>query len=87
MVLLPVDLGDRLHVHLTGSRLVLERQQDAVAELGALAGDVPKSRSLVDEPVDAGLGGSRLRRLLGAAGASSRRSTRDRPSRLAAHFR
>jgi len=41
--------GDRLHVHLAGPRLVLERQQDAVAELRALARDVPKSRSLVEE--------------------------------------
>jgi antitoxin PrlF len=41
--------GDRLHLHLTGSRLVLERQQDAVAELRALAPDLPKSRSLVEE--------------------------------------
>ncbi len=41
--------GDRLHVYLAGSRLVLERQQDAVAELRALASDVPKSRSLVEE--------------------------------------
>ena len=41
--------GDRLHLHLTGLRLVLERQQDAVAELGALASDVPKSRSFVEE--------------------------------------
>lgn len=41
--------GDRLNVHLAGPRLVLERQQDAVAELRALAGAVPKSRSLVDE--------------------------------------
>jgi hypothetical protein len=36
-------------VHLTGSRLILERQQDAVADLRALAQDVPVSRSLVDE--------------------------------------
>jgi len=41
--------GDHLHLHTTGSRLVLERQQDAVAELQALAADVPRSRSFVDE--------------------------------------
>jgi len=41
--------GDKLHLHVAGSRLVLERQQDAVDELRALAKDVPKSRSFVDE--------------------------------------
>ena len=41
--------GDRLHLHLAGPRLVLERQQDAVAELRQLAANVPKRRSLVDE--------------------------------------
>ena len=41
--------GDRLHLHMAGPRLVLERQQDAVAELRELAGDVPKSRSFVEE--------------------------------------
>ena len=40
--------GDRLHLHMAGPRLVLERQQDAVAELRAL-GHVPKSRSFVEE--------------------------------------
>src|SRR5450631_398478 len=41
--------GDRLHLHLAGPRLVLERQQDAVVELRGLASDVPKSRSFVEE--------------------------------------
>lgn len=41
--------GDRLHLQVVGPRLVLERQQDAVSELRALARDVPKSRSFVEE--------------------------------------
>ncbi|HEU0102232.1 MAG TPA: AbrB/MazE/SpoVT family DNA-binding domain-containing protein [Mycobacteriales bacterium] len=41
--------GDRLHLHITGQRLVLERQQDAAAELRGLATGIPRSRSLVDE--------------------------------------
>jgi AbrB family looped-hinge helix DNA binding protein len=41
--------GDQLHLQVHGARLVLERQQDAVAELRALAKDVPKSRSFVEE--------------------------------------
>ena len=41
--------GDRLHLHVAGSRLVLERQKTAVDELRALGDGVPKSRSLVDE--------------------------------------
>jgi hypothetical protein len=36
-------------LHLAGSRLVLERPEDAVAELRALARGVPKSRSFVEE--------------------------------------
>lgn len=44
--------GDQLHLHLTGQRLVLERQQDAVAELRGLGSDVSKSRSFVDELLD-----------------------------------
>lgn len=41
--------GDQLHLHVAGSRLVLERHKDAVDELRALAVTVPKSRSFVDE--------------------------------------
>lgn len=41
--------GDRLHLHVAGQRLVLERQQDAVAELRGMASKVPQARSLVDE--------------------------------------
>lgn len=41
--------GDRLHLRLAGLRLVLERQQDAVAELRLLIKEVPRSRSFVDE--------------------------------------
>jgi len=41
--------GDRLHMHLTGRRLVLEQPQDAVAELRALGDELPKERSLVEE--------------------------------------
>ena len=41
--------GDRLHLHISGPRLVLQRQQDAVAQLRGMASDVPKTRSLVDE--------------------------------------
>jgi antitoxin PrlF len=41
--------GDRLHLHVSGATLVLERPQDAVAELRGLAARVPKGRSLVDE--------------------------------------
>lgn len=38
-----------MHLHVAGHRLTLERQQDALAELRALASELPKSRSLVDE--------------------------------------
>jgi AbrB family looped-hinge helix DNA binding protein len=41
--------GDRLHLQVTGQRLTVQRQQDAVAELRGLGADVPRTRSLVDE--------------------------------------
>lgn len=41
--------GDRLHLEVTGHRLVLLRQEDAVEELRALGAAVPASRSLVEE--------------------------------------
>ncbi len=41
--------GDRLHLHLAGARLVLERPQDGVSELRQLGRAVPQARSLVDE--------------------------------------
>ena len=41
--------GDRLYLHVVGQRVVLERQQDAAAELRGLALEVPQARSLVDE--------------------------------------
>ena len=41
--------GDRLHLHLSGPRIVLERQQDAVNELRGLGAKLPKDRSLVEE--------------------------------------
>jgi antitoxin PrlF len=41
--------GERLHLRIVGHSLVLERQQDAVAELRGLASGVPRTRSLVEE--------------------------------------
>ena len=41
--------GDQLHLRLVGHSLILERQQDAVAELRGLASGVPMTRSLVAE--------------------------------------
>ena len=41
--------GDRLHLHISGGRLVLERPEAAVAELRLLGAAVPAGRSLVDE--------------------------------------
>jgi len=36
-------------MHVVGGRLVLERPQDAMAELRALGASVPQRRSLVEE--------------------------------------
>lgn len=41
--------GDRLHLHVTGTQLVLERPADAVAALRRLGASVSRERSLVDE--------------------------------------
>jgi len=41
--------GDQLHLHVAGSRLVLQRQRDAVEQLRSLATDVPTARSFVAE--------------------------------------
>jgi antitoxin PrlF len=41
--------GDRVHLHLDGHRLVIERPQDAVAELRRLGSGLSSSRSLVEE--------------------------------------
>lgn len=46
---LGLETGDRLHLHVDGSVLVLERPADALSELRALAQNVPTSRSLVEE--------------------------------------
>lgn len=46
---LALTAGDRPHLRVTGHRLVLERQQDAAAELRGLAAGVPRCRSLVEE--------------------------------------
>lgn len=46
---LGLTAGDRLHLRLVGKSVVLERPQDAAAELRGLASRVPKNRSLVDE--------------------------------------
>lgn len=41
--------GDRLHLQLTGGRLVLQRPEDALSELRRLGTPVPRERSLVEE--------------------------------------
>ena len=49
---LGLTAGDKLHLHVAGQRLVLERPRDAVAALRGLAAEVPSNRSLVDELLD-----------------------------------
>jgi AbrB family looped-hinge helix DNA binding protein len=46
---LGLRVGDRLHVHAQGTKLILQLQADAVAELQELARDVSPTRSLVEE--------------------------------------
>lgn len=46
---LGLSAGEQLHLRIVGHSLVLERQQDAAAELRGLASGVPRTRSLVDE--------------------------------------
>jgi antitoxin PrlF len=41
--------GDRLRLRLSGTQLILERPEDAVAALRSLAKAVPEGRSLVAE--------------------------------------
>lgn len=41
--------GDRLQLRLVGHSLVLERRQDAAAELRGFTSGVPRGRSLVEE--------------------------------------
>jgi AbrB family looped-hinge helix DNA binding protein len=41
--------GDQLHLHTAGTRLVIERPQDAVTQLRQITSAVPPARSLVEE--------------------------------------
>ncbi len=41
--------GDHLHLHLDGTRLVIERPEDAVRELRQVAAAISPTRSLVEE--------------------------------------
>lgn len=58
---LGLSAGEQLHLRIVGHRLVLERPQDAAAELRGLATAVPRRRSLVAELLEE-------RRLAGARG-------------------
>jgi len=46
---LGLTTGDRLHLHVSGGRIVLERPEHALDELRRLGAAVPPSRSLVEE--------------------------------------
>jgi AbrB family looped-hinge helix DNA binding protein len=46
---LGLSAGDQLHLRLAGTRLVIERPEDAVAELRQVAAAIPATRSLVEE--------------------------------------
>jgi len=46
---LGIAAGDRLHLHLSDGRLVVQRPADAAARLRGFVRDVPRTRSLVDE--------------------------------------
>jgi len=46
---LGLSSGDRLHLRVSGDRIVLERPEHAVSELRRLGAKVPRARSLVDE--------------------------------------
>lgn len=46
---LGLSAGDSIHIHLSGRRLVLERQQDAAAELRGMTATISADRSLVEE--------------------------------------
>ncbi|MGI8679256.1 MAG: AbrB/MazE/SpoVT family DNA-binding domain-containing protein [Jatrophihabitans sp.] len=48
-VALGLSPGDQLHLHVAGSRLVLELERDAVDELRSIAKYVPSTQSFVDE--------------------------------------
>ncbi|HEU0190743.1 MAG TPA: AbrB/MazE/SpoVT family DNA-binding domain-containing protein [Mycobacterium sp.] len=46
---LGLAVGDLVHLHVEGSKLVVARPEDAVAELRHLGSKVSRSRSLVEE--------------------------------------
>jgi antitoxin PrlF len=46
---LGLSCGDRLNLQIVGKKLLLERPENALAELRKLTSAVPETRSLVDE--------------------------------------